>query len=849
MEKGYKINKIIYMLAILIIPVFVNAASVNVSTSSLNIKQGESGSFTISCTNCEGSVTVTSNNNSVASVTSIGASGWIDSAGIRVTVAGNSAGTAIITVKTASVSDNDYNMVDATRTITVNVTAPSVTPTPTPSTRNDNVINSLNITNCSINFNSGTRSYTCNTDADSINITGSATGGITGGGRKSLNYGSNSFTVRAANSNITYSITVIRNDNRSNDASLASLEVVGQTINFDPDIVSYDLTVNNTIEVVTINATATHPNATVTSGIGEHLLEIGRNEIPVIVTAENGETRTYYIVIERSEKANIPSTSLNRLVYKTSDYEEATENVLPVANGKKVFKIGVNSSTTKLYLEYETSSKTTTYNVVGNENLKEGMNKITIEVKDTDCDTQIYTIYVYRQPLAAKEVTSLTELEEIDSDIIYNSNSNDDAIIPASAIKQLKNSNKKLIFNIVNDQFGVDYSFEFNSDSDLNDTLELEFIRTNTKPLTFSSNIPSGVSITAYIEELFEDGTLLKLYTYDQKNNKYVLISDSVKVEDGYVTFTSDGSSNYILTTDELKVKTTGKEWAIRIICILVGAIIATGINFAIKQVMLRKNPEMFASLTKNKKDEKEVPVESIDKSNEEKIKVNEHVTPTYEIKEEPVMEEPIKPLTYEDLHEKINPTKKVEPVTTNIEDSIFPEINQTNEFTEGKKEEVSEPEFEIKFEEEEPVTKEPRRNIFGEIIDENKDEDKPLPKSLRSKYEEETPISLDEIKPFSEEPVGDYSTHQGIEEIDDNSDKDNNNFEISFDDDDNNDSNNFEISFDDDNKDDNEFKLNFDDDNEIGEIAKIKEEMPSKENKKHLFDDDDDDTVTFPKF
>ena len=42
---------------------------------------------------------------------------------------------------------------------------------------------------------------------------------------------------------------------------------------------------------------------------------------------------------------------------------------------------------------------------------------------------------------------------------------------------------------------------------------------------------------------------------------------------------------------------------------------------------------------------------------------------------------------------------------------------------------------------------------------------------------------------------------------------------------------------------------MNFDDDNEIGEIAKIKEEMPSKENKKHLFDDDDDDTVTFPKF
>ena len=827
MKKGNTIKYIIYLIAILITPFVVNAASVNVSTGSLNLTTGNTGSFTISCTDCEGSVTVTSNNAGVAYVVSVGGSGWIDSAGITVQIKANAAGTAVITVKTASVSDTEYNMMDVTKTVTVNVTAPQQQPQtppggggytppapPTPSGSSNRNISS--IAGCTKSGNT----FTCPETADasiSFNIAlEDNTASVTSGRTCNLNYGANTcrITVRAQNGQTTaYSVNVKRTDTRNNDATLASLSVDGQTIDFDPSKTSYDLLVNNTIESIIVNATPTDSNATVI-GTGEHFLSIGDNVIEIVVTAENEEQNKYVIVVVRSEKANIPSSSLSLLRYNTNNNDESESKDLNVSTGKRIFHIGVDSSVTKLELDYNTSSKTSNFNVQGADNLKEGLNKITIEVTDEGCDKQTYTIYVYRQPIGSKQVDSLKELEEITSDIIYNSNKEEESILPSEVIKLIKDSNNKLIYNITNNDGGVFYSFIIDKNSDINDTISLEFIKTGNNPLSYSSNIPKGIEINAYIEEKYENGTKLKLYTFDQKNNKYILISDDVKVEDGYIKFVSDGSSNYYLSKDELKIKTTGKEWLIRILCIIIGAAIATAINFVVRQVITKKHPELLAS----KNDEKEK--QEVEEQKDEEVKVEEpkaesikieREEPKFEIKEEPIEKpieepilEPIKPLSIDEIEEEIKPKKELN--INNVETSIFPEIdsNDTN---------FEEPSYEIKPEKEKK-SEEPRRNIFGEIIDDTK-------KSKPTKKVEE------EIKPFAEEPVGKFSAHQGIEIEEDNDDIE-------------------DISIDDVNLD---LDLDLDLDNNINNDIPEEPKKEPKKRKQIFDDDDDDDVVRFPKF
>ena len=117
----------------------------------------------------------------------------------------------------------------------------------------------------------------------------------------------------------------------SNDSDLSGLEVldnegnpVGLTPQFSRSRTSYTANVANEVDQVTINATSRHPSATVeyrTSYLSlitdaddtkEHLqvnVPVGRKEVRIFVTAENGHDDTIYrLFIEREASANSPAT-------------------------------------------------------------------------------------------------------------------------------------------------------------------------------------------------------------------------------------------------------------------------------------------------------------------------------------------------------------------------------------------------------------------------------------------------------------------------------------------------------------------------------------------------------------
>ena len=94
---------------------------------------------------------------------------------------------------------------------------------------------------------------------------------------------------------------------------LSSLSVEGQSISFDGNKTSYNLTVPQSVSSVRINATAVNSKAKI-SGTGTSNLSGGLNVIDVVVTAENGVERIYRLNITRSVENEIPlkSISLNK---------------------------------------------------------------------------------------------------------------------------------------------------------------------------------------------------------------------------------------------------------------------------------------------------------------------------------------------------------------------------------------------------------------------------------------------------------------------------------------------------------------------------------------------------------
>ncbi len=158
-----------------------------------------------------------------------------------------------------------------------------------------------------LDFSSSKTSYTLPDNlGTSISIDATAhdtKANISGTGIKTLNYGSNTFNiiVTAENgSTKTYTIIVNKPEPKSSNNYLKSLSVDKGTINFNKNTTNYTINVDN-INEITINATAEDNKASV-SGVGIKTLSNGNNTFNVIVTAENGSTKTYTIIVNKSNK-------------------------------------------------------------------------------------------------------------------------------------------------------------------------------------------------------------------------------------------------------------------------------------------------------------------------------------------------------------------------------------------------------------------------------------------------------------------------------------------------------------------------------------------------------------------
>lgn len=100
----------------------------------------------------------------------------------------------------------------------------------------------------------------------------------------------------------------------SKDNYLKSLTVDGYTLtpNFNKDTTNYSLTVPNDVRNINVKATKNDSHASV-SGAGNIKLQEGNNKVNIVVTAQNGNKRTYTI--------NVTVKELNPINVKVDDKE------------------------------------------------------------------------------------------------------------------------------------------------------------------------------------------------------------------------------------------------------------------------------------------------------------------------------------------------------------------------------------------------------------------------------------------------------------------------------------------------------------------------------------------------
>jgi len=174
-------------------------------------------------------------------------------------------------------------------------------------------LGSLGLSVGEITFNKTTQSYTVIVPNSVTRITIAATpedskARVSGDGTKTLNVYTNTFRIVVTAENQTtrtYTLNIVRRDLQGNAGNLSinnklkSLEIVGYPITFGADIKVYEITVDNTVDSVEINAEADDRKATLTINNIEEL-QFGVNQVSVIVTSESGVANTYVIKIIRS---------------------------------------------------------------------------------------------------------------------------------------------------------------------------------------------------------------------------------------------------------------------------------------------------------------------------------------------------------------------------------------------------------------------------------------------------------------------------------------------------------------------------------------------------------------------
>lgn len=202
--------------------------------------------------------------------------------------------------------------------------------------------------------------------------------------------------------------TVAEEETENGEARLKSLSIKPEEYDFtgfDSEKAEYAVEVPNEVKEIEILATAKDSRAQIT-GTGIIELKEGENELKIEVIAVNGAKKTYTLKVTRKENEKIEKLGLSTLSIKGLTL-------------KPSFKVGTYEYTAELVEDLnlleiiaKANNKNATVEIVGNENLQQGENVITILVKGTETnDVATYQITVNKNVTQAEKTEKMSWLK------------------------------------------------------------------------------------------------------------------------------------------------------------------------------------------------------------------------------------------------------------------------------------------------------------------------------------------------------------------------------------------------------------------------------------------------------
>lgn len=181
---------------------------------------------------------------------------------------------------------------------------------------------------------------------------------------------------------------------KSSNANISKITLDVEGLSFKSGQTTYNIKVGETVENISVGVTLAHKKATY-QVTGNKNLKTGNNVIKIVVTAEDGTKKTYKINVEKAGNFEESSSELSNLIIEDMTFETAfASNQTEYIGSNMKYKESLN------VLPYTVSEKAT-YEVLGNDNLKEGLNEIIVKV--TSFDKTSTTEYKVTFEMLAKE--------------------------------------------------------------------------------------------------------------------------------------------------------------------------------------------------------------------------------------------------------------------------------------------------------------------------------------------------------------------------------------------------------------------------------------------------------------
>ncbi len=187
----------------------------------------------------------------------------------------------------------------------------------------------------------------------------------------------------------------------------------------------------------------------------------------------------------------------------------------------------------------------------------------TTEAVEAVTEETTYTLVVYKNPINTTEISNFNEITG-DNDYVLSTLDQGNHTIPKDIITILTDNKKTLYYNVINMYNGLLYQVKLPSNITPSD-INLQLTKVDSGYIEYSSNLPNNTELTIYLEQNYEDGESVQIYAYNE-GEEYDLVTAGLEVKNGYISFKTNGKTNYIITTADLIVTKSEADKLINII-------------------------------------------------------------------------------------------------------------------------------------------------------------------------------------------------------------------------------------------------------------------------------------------